>query len=48
MALPRPNPGVAAYGPDGAVLKTSVCDEIEESVLKAEKIEMEIANSKVI
>lgn len=46
--LPRPIVGTPAYGPDGVVLKTSVCDEIEESVRRAEQIEIDLANVKVI
>lgn len=34
-------------GNDGTVLKTSVCDEIHESVKKAQQIEQQLQNSKV-
>ena len=44
----RPQLEAAAYGPDGVLLKTSVCDEIEESVKKAAEIEKQLANSKVL
>ena len=37
----------APIGPDGKVLKTSVCDEIEASVRKAAEIEQQLARSKV-
>ena len=37
----------APVGPDGNPLKTSVCDEIDESVNKAAKIENELQNAKV-
>ena len=43
----RPPIANAAYGPDGNILETSVCQEIAESVKKAEKIEKDMANSKV-
>lgn len=47
--FPRIDPCVGApIGPDGNVLKTSVCFDIEESVRKAAKIEEELANSKVL
>ena len=35
-------------GPDGNPLKTSVCNEIEESVKKAAHIEVQLQNAKVI
>ena len=35
-------------GPDGRPMKTSVCDQIKESVERAEEIEKQIANAKVI
>lgn len=48
FSLTRHLPTEAAIGPDGEILKTSVCDEIEESVKKAAQIEQELANTKVI
>lgn len=39
---------VPPVGNDGRPLKTSVCDEIQQSVDRAEKIEKHIANSKVL
>ena len=48
LTFQRQEPYVGApLGPDGTVLKTSVCDDIEESVKRAAKIEEELANSKV-
>lgn len=38
----------APVGPDGMVLKTSVCDEIEDSVRKAADIEKQLQNAKVL
>lgn len=46
----RQNPDstpVAPIGLDGMPLKTSVCDDIEQSVIRAEEIEKKLANSKV-
>lgn len=44
----RPPPVTdAAYGPDGRVLRTSVCADIEESVQRAAAIEKELSNPKV-
>ena len=40
-------PPVAPLDSEGNPLKTSVCDEIEESVTKASKIEQQLRNSKV-
>lgn len=37
----------APLGPDGTPLRTSVCDEIEESVRKAASIEKQLQNAKV-
>lgn len=37
----------APLGPDGNPIKTSVCDEIQESVEKAAKMETQMANMKV-
>lgn len=33
-----------ALGEDGQIMKTSVCDEIQQSILKADEIERQIAN----
>ena len=40
-------PPIAPLGNDGKPLRTSVCDEIDDSIRKAAKIEQELQNSKV-
>lgn len=38
----------APLQPDGTPMKTSVCDEIQQSVERTEKIERQLANAKVV
>ena len=40
-------PSVPPTGSDGMTMRTSVCADIEESVIKAAKIEKQIQDSKV-
>ena len=39
--------GDPLMGPDGKIVRTSVCDEIDESVKRAAAIEQQLAQSKV-
>lgn len=40
--------GDPLMGPDGKIIRTSVCQEIEDSVKRASAIEEQLAKSKVI
>lgn len=48
LLFAHPSSILPALGPDGNPLKTSVCDEIEESVKRAAQIEKQLQHSKVL